>query len=523
MIPSKQLRKLYAAGYQLTPEAFSELNSAPNITEIIDKILELNPEIAILTITDIKDISTGNYDPNSTINAFSESKEEASVSDIQSEETNEEKEEKQKIVSEKPVSSSRRETTATDLQIISSPQIRPLSASAGGFIQYFGNRFDSISQFFRRRRDIGNLVTTEDLQENTENKKISLIGIVYSKRKNKSGSFSLELEDKNGKVTGMIFQSNPDLLYKAEFILDDSILCFTGDWNGRILFIKDVYWPDIPYNHKPNHSYEDVLALFISDIHVGSKKFAGELFLRAIKFLNGDLESNKYNKVGKKVKYLFVAGDVVEGVGIYPGQANDLDIDNIQLQYLLATEYFEQIRDDVEIIIIPGNHDAARAAEPQTPISKDFAPELYKLDNVYMLGSPAYVKAHNVEILMTHGNSIVDINSAIPVIPHETSIPAMVEMLKNRHLVPIYGKRTPIAPEAEDKLVITNIPDILHAGHTHITGDETYKGVIIINSGTFQYQTSYQKSMNINPTTGSTYIVNLQSLQRTNVDFKTFN
>ena len=47
--------------------------------------------------------------------------------------------------------------------------------------------------------------------------------------------------------------------------------------------------------------------------------------------------------------------------------------------------------------------------------------------------------------------------------------------------------------------------------------------ISIINSGTFQYQTSYQKSMNINPTTGSTYIVNLQSLQRTNVDFKTFN
>lgn len=523
MVPSKQLRKLYATGYQLTPEAFAELSSTPNITEIIDKIIELNPDSAILTITDIRDISSGNYSPDSNANDSSEIKKETSESDIQSEETNEEKEEEQRIKSKKQVSSSRRETIATDLQIISSPQIRHLSASADGFIQYFSNRFDSISHIFRRRRDVKNLVTTEDLQEGRKNNKISLIGLVYSKRKNKTGSFSLELEDKNGRVIGMIFQSDPDLLYKAEFILDDSILCFTGDWNGRILFIKDVYWPDVPFNYKPNHSYEDVLALFISDIHVGSKKFAGELFLRAIKFLNGDLESNKYNEVGKKVKYLFVAGDVVEGVGIYPGQVNDLTVDNIQFQYLLATEYFEQIRDDVEILIIPGNHDAARAAEPQTPISKEFAPELYKLDNVYMLGSPAYVKAHNVEVLMTHGNSIMDINSAIPVIPHETSIPAMVEMLKNRHLVPIYGRRTSIAPEAEDKLVITNIPDILHAGHTHITGDETYKGVTIINSGTFQYQTSYQKSMNINPTTGSTYVVNLQNLQRTNIDFQKFN
>ncbi len=522
MIHSKQLRKLYAAGYQLTPEAFAELSSVSNITEIIDKILELNLDTSILTITDIRDISAGNYSLDSNAKDSSEIEETSNVTDVKSEETNEDKEEKQKVLSKKTITSSRKESIVTDLQIISSPQIRPLSSSADGFIQYFSNRFDSISNFFKRRKDIRNLVTIEDFQENTKNNKIMFIGLVYSKRKNKTGSYSLELEDKSGKITGMIFQSDPDLLIKADFILDDSILCFSGDWTGRYLLIKDIYWPDVPFNHKPNHSYEDALALFISDIHVGSKNFAGELFLRMINFLNGDLESNKYNEVGRKVKYLFVAGDVVDGVGIYPDQANDLAVDSIQLQYLLATEYFEKIRDDVEILIIPGNHDAARAAEPQTPISREFAPELYKLDNVYMLGSPAYVKAHNVEVLMTHGNSIMDINSAIPAIPHETSIPAMVEMLKNRHLVPIYGRRTSIAPDAEDRLVITKIPDILHAGHTHITGDETYKGVTIINSGTFQYQTSYQKSMNINPTTGSTYIVNLQNLQRTNIDFQKF-
>ncbi len=120
---------------------------------------------------------------------------------------------------------------------------------------------------------------------------------------------------------------------------------------------------------------------------------------------------------------------------------------------------------------------------------------------------------------MSHGNSIMDINSAIPAIPHETSMPAMVEMLKNRHLVPIYGKRTPIVPDSVDQLVIKKIPDIFQTGHTHLAGDETYKGVTLINSGTFQFQTSYQKSMNINPTTGQTYVINLKNLQRTVVDF----
>ncbi len=129
------------------------------------------------------------------------------------------------------------------------------------------------------------------------------------------------------------------------------------------------------------------------------------------------------------------------------------------------------------------------------------------------------MKAHGVEILMSHGNSIMDINAAIPAIHHETSMPAMVEMLKNRHLVPIYGKRTSVAPEQVDQLVITKIPDIFQTGHTHIAGDELYKGVTLINSGTFQYQTSYQKSMNINPTTGKTYLINLKSLDRSIIDF----
>jgi len=121
---------------------------------------------------------------------------------------------------------------------------------------------------------------------------------------------------------------------------------------------------------------------------------------------------------------------------------------------------------------------------------------------------------------MHHGNSILDINAAIPAISHETSIPAMVRMLENRHLVPIYGKRTPIAPESEDRLVISRVPDIFQTGHTHIAGDDTYKGVTLINSGTFQYQTSYQKSMNINPTAGLTYFINLKLLQRTQINFQ---
>jgi len=43
----------------------------------------------------------------------------------------------------------------------------------------------------------------------------------------------------------------------------------------------------------------------------------------------------------------------------------------------------------------------------------------------------------------------------------------MNEMLKLRHLSPIYGGRVSIAPEKKDHFVIDEIPDILHCGHSY--------------------------------------------------------
>ena len=522
MVTPKQLRKLFAAGYQLTPEAYSLMESINDTESVIEKILSSKFDKAILSVEDI----------NGIINMKTEKE---SKTEVPAKKTSEKKKttpkEPPKIPptseiakEEKPVPTHiRKEKLSADFKIISTPKPSTSSASADSFRQYFESRFELISRMFTRRRDIQNIVKTSSIKTSSSKDTQSLIAIVTSKQLTKTGHVILDLEDEEGIIKGLIPQSNIDLVHKGEFILEDSILCFSGNFFKDLFTIKDIQWPDIPYSHKPNRAYEEALALFLSDIHIGSKNFAEKLFQRAINFLNGDLKSEKYNQVGMKVKYLFVAGDVVDGVGVYPGQVEDLVLEDIHLQYKRSAEYFEGIRDDIEIVIIPGNHDGARAAEPQTPIQKEFAPDLHNLDNVHLLGSPAYLKAHNVEVLMTHGNSIMDINSAIPAIPHETSMPAMVEMLKNRHLVPIYGKRTPIAPDPVDQLVITKIPDILQTGHTHIAGDETYKGVTLINSGTFQFQTSYQKSMNINPTTGITYVINLENLQRTLVDFTKIN
>ena len=96
----------------------------------------------------------------------------------------------------------------------------------------------------------------------------------------------------------------------------------------------------------------------------------------------------------------------------------------------------------------------------------------------------------------------------------------MKEFLKCRHLAPIYGKKTQIAPISTDWLVIDKVPDILHVGHIHINGIGQYRNVALINSGCFQTQTDFMKSFGIIPTPGIVPFVELNSLNGYELDFK---
>ncbi|MDD1671631.1 MAG: DNA polymerase II small subunit, partial [Methanomicrobiales archaeon] len=95
----------------------------------------------------------------------------------------------------------------------------------------------------------------------------------------------------------------------------------------------------------------------------------------------------------------------------------------------------------------------------------------------------------------------------------------MEEMLRRRHLALTYGKRVPLAPDRKDRLIIDPIPEVLHTGHIHTSGITTYRGVLGINAGAWQSQTSFQKQMNINPTPGRAVVLDLQTLTPQVLDF----
>jgi len=104
----------------------------------------------------------------------------------------------------------------------------------------------------------------------------------------------------------------------------------------------------------------------------------------------------------------------------------------------------------------------------------------------------------------------------------ETNKPveSMKEYLKCRHLAPIFGKKTQIAPTSKDWLTIDKLPDIFHTGHIHINDMGSYNKIVLVNSGCFQGQTDFMKSLGIHPTPGILSIIDLDTLKGTQLDLK---
>ena len=58
-------------------------------------------------------------------------------------------------------------------------------------------------------------------------------------------------------------------------------------------------------------------------------------------------------------------------MGIYPGQDKELAIPDLFGQYSEFARLLELLPEWVECVMLPGNHDAVRPAEPQPTFEKD--------------------------------------------------------------------------------------------------------------------------------------------------------
>lgn len=373
----------------------------------------------------------------------------------------------------------------------------------GDFTKYFRNRLLEMKKILQTNSSLKNLVSINKIADSRQT--ISIIGIVSSKTITKNKNMLLEVEDLTGKIRVLINQNNESLYEKAEEISLDSVLGFTGAGNKEILFASDIAFPESFLQERKN-SLNEEYALFIGDVHFGSKLFLEKSFLKFIDYLNGKVHNTPEVE---KIKYLFLVGDIIAGVGTYPTQERDLLVKDIEEQFIGLSEILSKIRKDINIIISPGNHDGVRLMEPQPLLNEKYSWSIYDLKNVILTSNPAYVNIgatkgfSGFDVLTYHGMSFHYYANTVPKLIKDGALKKspnkiMNYLLKNRHLAPSHAS-VQYFPSEEDHHIIKKIPDIFVSGHTHKSAVSYYNNILVLSASAWESKTPYQEKMGNEP------------------------
>jgi DNA polymerase II small subunit len=365
------------------------------------------------------------------------------------------------------------------------------------FAKLFNDRYSTIKKMLSRRRDLAGLIPIAKAKKLKRD--LRFAGIVNDSRTTKNGHTMVELEDETDKIQVLVMKGSRR---DGETYLKDEVLGIIGalSKDGEIVIAKDIVRPDIPLRNGMTPNGSDSIVAFVSDIHIGSNTFLEKEWKRFMAWL-------KTSAVAEEVKYIVMPGDLVDGIGIYPGQEDELEVDDLYDQYALLAETVKEFPDWVQLVMMPGNHDAVRLAEPQPALAGEVT-DLFD-SSVQFVGNPCYMEIEGRTILAYHGKSMDDFNSSVQHLNYTNPQEAMKEMLKRRHLAPVYGGKTPLAPEQKDYMVIDRVPDIFVTGHVHVCRIDEYRGVRLINASAWQSQTAFQRMHNQMPDPARVPLVHL--------------
>ncbi len=406
----------------------------------------------------------------------------------------------------------------------------PEEISVPAWAQYFKIRLQKLKKALKLHKELENVVSI-DLANKKENEEVSVVGLVYEKRILPNGNLKLILEDLTGTIT-IYVKKDSEIYSLAKSIPEDSVVGVFGTAKNGIIFPEQIFLPDIPQKSKKTiPEKEDIYVIFTGDFQFGNKLFLKKEFEKFIKWLKGEYGNEKQREIARKVAYWIIPGDIVDGIGVYPNQREELEITDIYKQYEVFEKYLEEVPEYIKIIVIPGNHDVVvRLAEPQPPIPKEYLPNAYQMNNVYFLSNPSYVRIHYTKdfqgflTLIYHGYSMDWLVSNVELIRqnggYENAAFIMKFMLQLRHLAPAHGSTAYIPYPSEDPLLIDPIPDIFVTGHIHRTAYGNYRGVDLINASCWQDLTIFQKEMGHIPDPAKVVIKNLRTGEVKILSFK---
>ncbi len=389
------------------------------------------------------------------------------------------------------------------------------------FVEYFRNRYKALREILGKRPELQEVISINKVLNKKDKEKATIIGIVMSKEKTKNGNFIFDMEDLTGKIKVIVGKNDNELYNISKEVSLDEVIGFVGSCGKGILFGRKIITPDIPLTKELKKSPDEAYLVCTSDIHVGSRLFYREDFLNFIEWANCNLGDEKQKEIAKKIKYITMTGDLVAGIGVYPGQDNDLEIKDIREQYKELANLLSKIRKDVLIILCPGDHDAVRMSEPQPILDKEFAPELFEMDNVVLATNPAFINLHSSEnfsgfdAVLYHGKSFVYYADNVESIRSSGWTARgdliMKYLLQRRHLSPTHTATLYIPDAKNDPLLLDLIPDFIITGHLHQVSNMNYRNVSLIGCGCWEGLTPYQEKTGSKTDTAKVTLVNLKT------------
>ncbi len=400
------------------------------------------------------------------------------------------------------------------------------------FTLYFNRRLQYFTELLKNRIQSENIVRIDKLKDlYGSNSQVTVIGLISDISQTKNGHYMISIEDKSGTIKCFTNKEKTDMIKQIQrFCLDEGI-GVKGKVGNEIIWVDEFIVPSPPNSVELKKTEKEEYVVFISDLHFGAKVFVDDAFSRFVDFINSQTKSKKLNEIAKKVKYIIVAGDVIEGIGIYPNQGMDARILSTELQYHEAARWFSQIPKDKCLIIIPGNHDTDRLSEPQPKIAYEKAYALYNMPNVLMLSNPAIIKlfqddpSGGLDFFLYHGGSIFYYADKIRELREKggAKVPEEVVayLLEKRHLAPSHGSTLYIPDNQRDPLVIRKMPDFFVVGHTHKLAIKNYKGCSIISCGCWVEMSDYQEKMGMYPDIGKCVLVNTKNRRPQILNFYT--
>ncbi len=389
------------------------------------------------------------------------------------------------------------------------------------FVSYFTSRLTLLESILAQRSELSKLMAINKIRQKRDHEAVSMIGIVQNIEMTKNKNIIITLEDLTGTMKVMFNKNRPELWEMARNIVLDEAIGVHGMLGDRIVFANALVQPDIPLTKPFKKASDEAYAIFLSDLHVGSKYFLEGEFNKFLNWINLRSGNEAQRALAAKVSYIFIIGDLVDGVGIYPNQEKELVVKDIYQQYEACASFLSKIPSHIPIIICAGNHDAVRLSEPQPQLSKEYAAPLWGLPNVIMVSNPSCINIHasddfsGFDVLMYHGYSfdyyIANVDSIRFGGGYDRPDLIMKFLLQKRHLAPSHTSTLYVADPEKDNLVIDRVPDFFVTGHLHKSSVSLYRNITLICGSCWQSTTAFQEKLGHHPEPCRVPVVNLKT------------